>query len=703
MSEVTHHGPSGPQDPSSSVSVNGAAPVATLPLAPSREELHEALTQAVYLLPEIRRSSFGHNDPLIMRCIDADYKSQVVHDAVRKGEKAWAEALREGATQEDAVSEAFTAAVHTSLKERSKYSQFLNMAEGKNVLTTFGTARDSVIEQNPKINSFYREVLAPKCVAAGISVANGGAISGSMGLATEAWKESIEVSIRHGNAGAEIFLTPLRIASSREDTLEMNEPYCHIAPDLETMLSRTTGLYAAGNTAACLVSPGGRGTEEEALRGIAEAIAKITKGTDSFHTNGSPAHMHFVGIKGSFDHLETLLRQMEEVGTIPAGILDSFVTFWDLSRDNHDQIADAVVASFKTEGVEWPSINPSAVYDDYLRALNQTLDQDESFSLPRVTVDDPGYWRGLDSQYAVCVRRDAEEHFLELVTVQGVAADDALEQSLAKARKWRDALHDLREKCKDDYTVTIIGTDSEVWNEDLQRATDQLVSECVENGYSLVVRGNRTKGVTKRVFDAWHSAKKDNPQSVSKFIRVQGRADGERVPKFGGANGSTEAIRQDLVEHFAPPIRTLVLQAPLQIGLGKSLGVVVYPVGSSGLSEIAGAALSTQLAGIVETPHSHGGDRRTNYHGARGNFHMPEVFYLNPSINTLVPSSSHSDGFFDHLIEQFEADVDLGTADPQDHRGKHHLLDVDGQSLAVANHILYELSEAAKKRAQEAQ
>ncbi|MCB0331997.1 MAG: LOG family protein [Bdellovibrionales bacterium] len=699
MTEVTHTGSIGPQDHSSSVSVNRAEPVASLPVASTRQELHEALTHAVHLLPEIRRSAFGHNDPLIIRCIDADYKSQVVHDAVRAGEKAWSKALEEGASQEDAVASAYSAAIHTTHKDAHLYADFLRRAQGKKVLTNFGTARTNVVEENPELESFKREVLAPKCVKAGISIGNGGAISGDMGLGTDAWQESIDAAISQGNPGAEIFLTPLRIASSREDTIENVNPYCHIAPELETMLSRTTGLYAAGNTAACIVSPGGRGTEEEALRGIAEAVAKITRGTDSFHTNGKPSHMHFVGVDGSWENLQNLLRQMEEVGTIPPGVLDTFVTFWDLSRDDHGTIADAVVACFEENENQGPKVNPLAVYDEYLVALNDKLNNDDQFSLPRVTVDDPGYWRGLDSQYAVCVRRDAEEHFLKLVSDDGLEPSEALKRSLEKARKWRNSLNDLREKCKDDYTVTIIGTDAEVWNEDLQRATEHLVHDCVQEGYSLVVRGDRTKGVTKHVFDAWYAAKKDHPDSTSKLIRVQSRADGERVPKF--TNGSSEAIREDLVEFLAPPIRTLVLQAPLQIGLGKSLGVVVYPVGSSGLSEVAGAALSSQLASIVETTYSHGGDRAVTYNGTRGAFHMPEVFYFNPSVQSLCPTLSNVQGFFDPLIAQFEADVDLGTADPGDHRGKHHLLPVDNNPMPAVSQILYELSEAAKKRDQE--
>lgn len=138
------------------------------------------------------------------------------------------------------------------------------------VIKLFGTARNSVVGRNgdtqqpaiPEVAETIRE-LAKLAVPEGFSLVNGGADSGIMGAATDAWvREMTTLKLRDS---VSVFLVPLRFKETNYfgSSAAKSQGLVVKSPPQPAITLRATILHVLGMNAVSVYTPGGFGTLSE--------------------------------------------------------------------------------------------------------------------------------------------------------------------------------------------------------------------------------------------------------------------------------------------------------------------------------------------------------------------------------------------------------------------------------------------------------
>lgn len=647
--------------PSSAVSSLDAAAI----LAPELDELRATVWRHLFGLPDLHSSIPRVTAPEVLRSLLADFAGQVAAELVPVVVEHFhhLSSSEPNGDSESLERKALTMGTALYIERLEQFADFIRAAEGKPILTVFGSARDSVM-QAPTLE--FLAHLAERSITDGISVGNGGSEGGAMGATTRAWLQAIDAAEGVGQeVTSEVFLVLLGIRSSREAPFmkEGDHPHVHVSPALANFNSRTPTLYASGPSRASVVLDGGMGSLEELTRKNGEGARHGT--IHSFLRGDEIPSTFVVGYDGYYDELQRQFHEMVQTGA--AGI-DAFqhIHFRDLrNADTPDQrraLSDEIIESLRLPSI--PVFDPKSdvvvAQRTIVEAINRELDGDARFYAPVFPYDAPGNILSLDKQYQEQVRIEAERMALKAY-LGGEGLKTAVDLAVQQAIEWRPQLKHFYETCASEKTITIVGSDlPHVWNDELESFADSFVERAVRDGYSLVISGDRRRGVAHQISRRWAEAKASFPASESKLIRVQLHIDEERIGKLKVlSNGNNEASPEGdaYYEVLGPPLHSLIMRSACRLALGNQAGVVIFPAGPRELDEVASVSLAAQLAGLVHTPFSPS--------SIDEDVLPPEIYFLNAHLN------GGSGPFWDGWSAQLRRCVQEGAVDERDINTHH--------------------------------
>lgn len=530
---------------------------------------------------------------------------------------------------------------------RSHYSQnhithLFKRYYDKQLLCVNGTARNKAL---PNRTRQFLNDLAIKLESNGVGLICGGAETGAMGAAIEAFKVAIDASTSNHNVEiASVLLRLIGKHGGYEPPFSL-DGYGFSSKKQSSWLNRTPALHGIGRQDAMLFVEGGLGSFFEVFYPLACRQLKDKGIVGAYDAIRPPSELYFVSDttidgKNFWKPTDDLLTEM-----LLCGLSKPEYTEIELLDSSHfDFAVECIAHSFETAAkrrgdISKKSISPKqAKYEqEFLIRLSNT-----HLALQNVEPHPSNPFRTLLDNLVAGHR--TYDHFRKVTELYSAGRSDEAHNyadTVALSSEYeRNIFRSTLDRLSKKPAIYLLGSSKENWNEELENYYQELISQAVFKGLTIVIDGSGQEGMPLKWSKMWAQAKQDCKSSNSELVRVQLTYNNEEQPerKF------TPTIRETLL----PSVLNIETKTALAASIGSKRAVIMAPGGIPEMLAFSQIILDSQLAGSVDGAYASTEDR-------------PNIHVIN------VPMREGGRKFFDPLKEQLATMELAETISPGDY------------------------------------
>lgn len=501
-----------------------------------------------------------------------------------------------------------------------------------------GSARTEALTDDHKR---FAKLLAKELVPLGVSLANGGAETGVMGITTEAWTEA-ERRYREKfckPSGAEVYTVLLKLHGPKADyEPPMPVEFGMSSEKQRSWLTRTPFLHGSGDCRVLLSEIGGLGTFYEIFGPLTWRQMEKKGPTVMYHPGRPPSEIVFTTF---WQPTVDLIGEMRACGACK--IEDSRVTVINPHEleDGAQYIADVFRRNSELVKVTprgYSAENRAFAAHAIERLMSHGFEPRQAGSHVR------NEFHSLLDNYVAAQR--LIYHFREAMSRfegSGVAsADEYLTRVCRDGESERGEVLGTIARLAHKPAMYLVGSAKSIWSDEMFDYSETLIDLAVHDGTTIIIDGKGTEGMAMWWSEIWADRmeafeREHGCRSTSELVRVQLAYTGEEIPARTLSGGYTETV---LPSFLNPETKTAVAGS-----IGSARGFVLFPDGHPGLLAFSHIALDAQLAGSIDGMYASASER-------------PEIEIIN------VPGKPDRPPYYAHLLRQLKVMEEAKTISP---------------------------------------